>query len=972
MPRPNGEERQERVMGFIAQLVENIEIFNEIPSVLKKYTLIPYDGSVKPHKIYHITIEKPGEIDKLDLEKAKSQQITTGNIVDITIFSDKIVYLLDNKKHVTVAEGDGAQKCLNENKEIFRRLLGKQLKFSPPEIIRKIIYIFSIDEEQVRKYYDIITHNRKKNHQFQGFLKDGNKPRPKPTKYIDVKDANHLISLCKDYDPKGVLCISVNPTKPGIMKFYGIEEIANAVIDADVKDKRKINGVSTPEDKQVAYETMQQIRNKFEKDINLRFSAIFDTGNGYHGAIPLSVSLEGFFTGKNEDENKDLWDKSDIRGRLVRIEKIAKEFSNDVVEIDVITKDISRRIKVSGTHNVKPGIQPENYRMSRIADFYEDALTDLIIQGNTDVFNALEPVKEEITAPVTSATPKIQDLERLLKKDKKLRELYSGDWNREPYSLKDNGTPRERWTRSEAEHAILCKLIWYELPQDQIFQIMEGCKIGKWQESPDSYKESQYRSAVRYIDGHGGTKSAAQVIPIMNDDKQIASLRITGLNSYEVLDGDEVIELATPSKGTIWHGSPWYRERIRKALSKHFELGKEKAEKIAIDVCAKARDRIKEMKEKGAFTPPLDEDIEDIIANVVEVEAIPCRDSNEYHIKLGDGETIKLNDRDIVNGPFKFILEILNIYHNLIKIPKEAWEEVVVPALMEKLVITEERIEGNIDKVRKKFLQQLAGKHLHDWKDIQARNIGYPSSIFLDIKQDIVYVCLDLVQLFFEEMRIEQLYKINDRELLGNLKDKGFIIKKSDRQRAGDGHKTWWRFDAKRIGKTKEDIIVVDKGEKEVKLPGLNGFDEKDQDKEAEEEIDEVDPQIELNAERDGSKNTAIKLLEDCDLGKKGDIVFTTKDGAVPYVMLLKKAVYVDILSEYEEDIRRVEKIIGDDSHLTIIDIAKNQMHMEKIGEINNLKEVIDKAIENPSFKTTLKVDSKGLYYNKNEKGGAK
>lgn len=69
-------------------------------------------------------------------------------------------------------------------------------------------------------------------------------------------------------------------------------------------------------------------------------------------------------------------------------------------------------------------------------------------------------------------------------------------------------------------------------------------------------------------------------------------------------------------------------------------------------------------------------------------------------------------------------------------------------------------------------------------------------------------------------------------------------------------------------------------------------------------------------------------------------------------------------VSKYKETIRRVEDIISDE-HMTIINIAKNRMHKSTVGEIDFLKGIVDTAISDPGFETTLCVDKDGNYFNK-------
>lgn len=251
-----------------------------------------------------------------------------------------------------------------------------------------------INPEQIRLYWKIVN-PQNLNHKMQVFKANG-----KVTLQHDVSDVERLIRYCEENNLKGLTCLSVNPAKRCSTKTDSIISIDGILIDIDVRKERKINSVSTEADKKAALEVARKIIDKLEQVINLRISLLIDSGNGYHIYIPIYIDLSKFFTGKTEDENKTLWDASDHRKRLIYLENIFKEFNNDAVEIDCISKDIVRRVKIPGTWNVKEGITAENYRICTILEAHEEVMTDVFIGGNTKVFNAFE-VKEAVEASVT-------------------------------------------------------------------------------------------------------------------------------------------------------------------------------------------------------------------------------------------------------------------------------------------------------------------------------------------------------------------------------------------------------------------------------------------------------------------------------------------------------------------------------------------------------------------------------------------
>ncbi len=102
----------------------------------------------------------------------------------------------------------------------------------------------------------------------------------------------------------------------------------------------------------------------------------------------------------------------------------------------------------------------------------------------------LENYKEKKEPSETPTEKPTKTLERLLNiKDRKLRELLAGEW--QPYGYN---------SRSEAESALVSKLIFYKATKKQVFEIMEKHSlIGKWKEAPEQYKEMTYNKALKFL-----------------------------------------------------------------------------------------------------------------------------------------------------------------------------------------------------------------------------------------------------------------------------------------------------------------------------------------------------------------------------------------------------------------------------------------------------------------------------------------
>ena len=69
-------------------------------------------------------------------------------------------------------------------------------------------------------------------------------------------------------------------------------------------------------------------------------------------------------------------------------------------------------------------------------------------------------------------------------------------------------------------------------------------------------------------------------------------------------------------------------------------------------------------------------------------------------------------------------------------------------------------------------------------------------------------------------------------------------------------------------------------------------------------------------------------------------------------------------LSKYEMTIRQIEEILGSEK-LPALQIAR-RMKKTNIKDIGSIEGILKQAVADPSFETTLKIDSEGNYFNKN------
>jgi energy-coupling factor transporter ATP-binding protein EcfA2 len=177
-----------------------------------------------------------------------------------------------------------------------------------------------------------------------------------------------------------------------------------------------------------------------------------------------------------------------------KVKAFAKKLASHVgVEIDH-TYDTRRVTTVIGSLNLKIPDAPLQTRWDKeiFAKGFEYALklADEARQRNRKLLEAI--LNEQIVrASVQSEGKQPPKFEELLAKDEKLKDLFNGDWEKFGYK-----------SRSEAEEALVCKLVFYGFSDVEIKRIMEGSQIGKWHEKLESYKDLTIRKAREYVEQH--------------------------------------------------------------------------------------------------------------------------------------------------------------------------------------------------------------------------------------------------------------------------------------------------------------------------------------------------------------------------------------------------------------------------------------------------------------------------------------
>ena len=278
---------------------------------------------------------------------------------------------------------------------------------------------------------------------------------------------------------EGFTCwVSLNDKEVGNDTVKGVCALCDFWLEVDSRRADK----SKPATKEELEEALKQIV-KLKESIETSYGAagfLAYSGNGFHLHFPLprfELVGEKFREEVNE-----------------KVKAFAKKLAAQAgVEIDH-TYDIRRVTTVIGSLNLKIPGAPLATRWDReiFKDGFEAALrlAEEARQRNRKLLEAIlnEPIVKPAVQSEVKQPPKFEEL---LVKDEKLRDLYNGDWQKYGYK-----------SRSEAEEAIVCKLVYYGFSDSDIKLVMEGSQIGKWHEKPESYKDLTIRKAREYVEQH--------------------------------------------------------------------------------------------------------------------------------------------------------------------------------------------------------------------------------------------------------------------------------------------------------------------------------------------------------------------------------------------------------------------------------------------------------------------------------------
>ncbi len=273
---------------------------------------------------------------------------------------------------------------------------------------------------------------------------------------------NEVAAWAQGKNAEGYTCwVSLNDEEDGNDSIEGVRALNVFWIDIDSKREDKTVPATEPQLTESLQRT-QNLKTLIETEYGaLGFLAY--SGNGYHVFFPLP-KFELVGNGFRHEVNH-------------KVRLFAKHMSSRVnAEIDS-TYDIRRVTTLIGSYNLKLQAHPLKTRwIDKSADIYY-TLVDRARVANKALLEAILNTTTKSQPTLTSSQNQHPTLEQLLLEYEKLSELFRGNWQKYGYK-----------SRSEAEQAIITKLVLKGFSDEEVNDAMEKCEIGKWRERADSYR----------------------------------------------------------------------------------------------------------------------------------------------------------------------------------------------------------------------------------------------------------------------------------------------------------------------------------------------------------------------------------------------------------------------------------------------------------------------------------------------------
>ena len=338
-------------------------------------------------------------------------------------------------------------------------------------------------EEDVRRTYRILQHAGETEVRV---IYDGS------AKSVFVKSEDEFVKTCAEYNGGPRVYVGLNEREIGGKRKDAVRFFGCFIIDIDpVRHKTEEDGLHDSKwlkhqpatDTEV--ETSRQLAAKVKAylaEIDAEVAMEQETGNGvqlwltFADRIPVTEENLPTLSANLKYFGKKLAMRAGCDERGVH---------PGGATIDLAVYELARIAKVPGTISTKGENNP--HRPHRIAKI--TAYNGVVKNEKLREAFRVPPPKEEPKPNEPPKEVKGGDILSILEhanRDEKFRELTLG---------KTLGFP----SRSEAEQALVCKLVYYNATQDQIMEYMRTANpIGKWNEAHETYRELTYKKALEY------------------------------------------------------------------------------------------------------------------------------------------------------------------------------------------------------------------------------------------------------------------------------------------------------------------------------------------------------------------------------------------------------------------------------------------------------------------------------------------
>jgi len=295
-----------------------------------------------------------------------------------------------------------------------------------------------------------------------------------------------IIDFVKEHNAKGyTVWVSFNEVEKDHDSIEGISALQDLWFDIDAKREDK-NKPATKEAREEAFQRASKLREYIEHKYNAR-GFLASSGNGMHLHFPLPrFPLVG--------ENF----RREVNAKVTAFAKMVS--ANAGVEIDH-TYDIRRVSTVIGSLNLKIPTEPLETKWEKsLAELPFEQAVEVIQTARNANQRLLEAIMDENAGAPPTQTETSEGAAFTEKEANMLDELRAQDAKLD--ALLD-GDVKGYKSRSEAEFALIIKLIQYGFSKKQIFYIMDSniSKQNKWKEAnKEKYREHTYENAKAFVE----------------------------------------------------------------------------------------------------------------------------------------------------------------------------------------------------------------------------------------------------------------------------------------------------------------------------------------------------------------------------------------------------------------------------------------------------------------------------------------